>query len=72
MRDDVQTSKGQAEQAQWDIAHEWHADLDLTFAGVPLGDVMTYDVLRVVGGLWKLKFDSAPPEPVLESAQASV
>ena len=33
------------------IAHEWYAGLGLEYAGVDLGDCITYDVLRVIGRL---------------------
>lgn len=43
--------KTQSEAAMWQVAHEWHAGLDLVYAGVALGDVSAYSVLSVVGRL---------------------
>ena len=37
-----------SEKAHWQFAHEWYADLDLTVAGVPLGDTLEYDMLAVL------------------------
>ena len=47
------TLKQQAEDANWKFAHEWHAGIDLTLGGVNLADALTYDVLRVIGAVWK-------------------
>lgn len=41
------------EAANWRIAHEWAADLEIEYAGVDFGEVMAYDVLRVLGRLWR-------------------
>lgn len=46
-----------AEAANWRAAHEWHAGLDLTYAGVDLGECMTYGVLTVIGRQWKQLLD---------------
>ena len=43
------------ETANWQIAHNWHAGLSLTYAGVNLGDVLTYDTLNVLGRIWKMQ-----------------
>ena len=50
-------TKDEAEVSNWKIAHEWYDGLDLTFADVPLGDALAYDVLRIIGGLWKRVLD---------------
>ncbi len=42
-------SKALAEDANWRIAHEWHEGLGLLMEGVDLGDVLTYEVLRILG-----------------------
>jgi hypothetical protein len=44
-------TKDQAEAANWRIAHEWAADLDLTYAGVALDDCAVYPMLSTVGRL---------------------
>lgn len=50
------------------IAHEWYEGLGLEYAGVDLGDGMTYDVLRVIGRLLVrdrnngVSKDPVPPE----------
>ena len=41
-----------AERGNWRAAHEWHEALGLIYQGVNLGDVMTFDALRVMGQLW--------------------
>lgn len=43
------------EAANWQIAHNWHTGLGLTYAGVDLGDVLTYDMLNVLGRIWKIQ-----------------
>lgn len=50
--------KAQAEEANWRMAHEWHAGLTLMLSGADLADAMTYDVLRVCGGVWKTFMDN--------------
>ena len=53
----TQELKAQAEEANWRMAHEWHAGLALILSGVDLADALTYDVLRVGGGIWKKYMD---------------
>lgn len=43
------TNKAQLEAANWQLAHTWHDGLGLAFAGVDLGDALTYAMLTVVG-----------------------
>ena len=47
----VQVAEEDMDMAHSRIAHEWYTGLALEYAGVDLGDVMTYDVLRVIGRL---------------------
>ena len=47
--------KQHTEAANWQIAHNWHTGLGLTYAGVNLGDVLTYDTLNVLGRIWKMQ-----------------
>ena len=42
-------TKEEGQAINWKIATEWFAGLGLEYAGVPLGDLMMYDLLRVVG-----------------------
>ena len=49
--------KAQAEEANWRMAHEWYAGLALTLSGVNLAETITYDVLRIGGGIWKKYMD---------------
>ena len=42
-------TKEEGQAINWKIANEWHVGLGLEYAGVPLGDLMMYDLLRVVG-----------------------
>ena len=39
------------------MAHEWYAGLALTLSGVNLAETITYDVLRIGGGIWKKYMD---------------
>ena len=41
----------EAQEASYRIATGWWRDCDVGCSGVSLGDVMEYDVLRVVGAL---------------------
>ena len=41
----------EAQEASYRIATGWWRDCDVVCGGVSLGDVMEYDVLRVVGAL---------------------
>ena len=50
-------NKTEAEDANHKIVHEWYQDFDLSFGGIPLGDVIEYDLLRVLGALWKKVLD---------------
>jgi hypothetical protein len=43
--------KALAEQKNWEAAHQWFQAIPLMHRGVDLGDMMTYDVLRVLGRL---------------------
>ena len=36
-------------EAHWEAAHDWHKDLGLVYTEVDLGDVLTYEVLNVLG-----------------------
>lgn len=54
---DTQTLKAMAEESMWDFAHGWHAGLGLTSHGVDLGDALEYDLLRVLGNVWKQHLD---------------
>ena len=45
--------------AQWAIAHEWHSGLGLEYAGVDLGEALTYTLLTVVGRLLKRDTENA-------------
>ena len=49
--------KQQAEDANWKFAHEWHAGIDLMLGGVDLADALTYDILRIIGAVWKNYLD---------------
>lgn len=42
-------TQAQMQAANWRAAHEWHAGLGLEYAGVNLGDCLTYSVLTVLG-----------------------
>lgn len=48
---DVRTAQREAQEASHRIATGWFRDCDVECGGVSLGDVMEYDVLRVVGAL---------------------
>ncbi len=65
----TQATKAMAEQSMWQFAHTWHKDLGLTLHGVDLGDSLEYDVLRVLGGVWKQHLDAAAA--AAESAPAA-
>ena len=55
-------TKDEAEAANWRIAHEWAADLDLTYAGVPLADCAVYPMLSTVGRLLLQALAQGQPE----------
>ena len=44
--------KTEAEAANQHLARTWYDGLELTFAGVDLGDCLQYSLLSVVGRIW--------------------
>jgi len=42
----------EAQESSYRIATQWYVEHDVTCGDVSLGDVMEYDVLRVVGALF--------------------
>lgn len=44
-------TKDQIETATWGLAHEWHTGLGLEWAGIELGDLVTYSILTVINRL---------------------
>ena len=55
-------NKDEIESQNWQLAHEWHAGLGMVYKGVDLGDCLTYEVLRVLGAVWKNELDRVATE----------
>ena len=60
----IPIDKTALENQNWQLAHEWHAGLGLVYKGVDLGDSLTYEVLRVLGAVWKNELDRIAAENV--------
>lgn len=64
----MSATKAQIEAANWALAHSWHADLGLTFAGIDLGDLATYSLLSVLG---RIELNSAQAVPLPAPAEGT-
>ena len=60
--------KAAIELDNWQIAHSWHTGLRLTYAGVDLGDLMTYPILATLGRVWVNHFAESVTESVPPNA----
>ena len=60
----LESDKSQAELYHWQFLATWHADIDLSVNDVPLGDVLDYDTLAVMGRAYLSSGESnANPDP---------
>ena len=65
-----QTTKAMAEKSMMTFARGWWREMGLEMYGVPLGDALEYDVLRVVGAVWKQYLDEQRPAAGEQAAQS--
>lgn len=45
----LENDKDKAELYHWQFLETWHTDIELSVNDVPLGDVLDYDTLAVMG-----------------------
>jgi len=62
-------NKQHTEEANWQMAHGWHAGLGLDYAGVNLGDALTYDALMVLGRIWKIQAGATETVPDIPAGE---
>ncbi len=60
----------EAQRVSYQIAREWYADLNLTYGGVPLGKTLQYEIMSVLGRIFKGRLDAQGKEQVAHEPDA--
>lgn len=45
-------TKTAAESKNWELVHTWSRDTDLDLFGLGFGEIIAYDLLRILGAIW--------------------
>ena len=53
-------TKDEIELSNQAFARAWYIETPLIWLGVDLGDSLTYDILNVLGSIWKRYWDALP------------
>lgn len=62
-------TQAEAQQRSFDISREWYAGLDLIYGGVALGPALQYEIMSVLGRLFKVRLDTQPQEQMNHPAK---